>query len=88
MANENQINIGEFVTIDNKSRKAGANSRYVFGYASTGGLEVPLMLTECEYSKAIERANKNPEDCIQRYKINRPTPHKKGFMAWLRRKNC
>ena len=78
MANKNQINIGEFVTIDNKSRKAGANSRYVFGYA----------LTECEYSKAIERANKNPEDCIQRYKMNRPTPHKKGFMAWLRRKNC
>jgi|21_taG_2_1085346.scaffolds.fasta_scaffold00304_5 hypothetical protein len=87
MANKKTINIGEFVTIENKSRKAGANSRYVFGYASTEGREVPLMLTECEYSKAIDRANKNPEDCIRRYKVIRPQPKKKGFMAWLRRKN-
>lgn len=87
MANKKTINIGEFVTIENKSRKAGANSRYVFGYVSTGGREVPLMLTECEYSKALDRANKNPEDCIRRYKVIRPQPKKKGFMAWLRRKN-
>tara|TARA_R110000751_G_scaffold27583_3_gene72824 strand:+ start:3781 stop:4047 length:267 start_codon:yes stop_codon:yes gene_type:complete len=85
MTNKMTINIGEFVTIENKSRKAGANSRYVFGYASTEGREVPLMLTECEYAKAIERANKNPEDCIQRYKIIRPQPKKRGFMAWLRK---
>ena len=86
MANTNTINIGEFVTIENKSRKVGANSSYVFGYASIEGREVPLMLTECEYAKAIDRANKNPEDCIKRYKVIRPLPQKRGFMAWLKRK--
>ena len=85
MAKKKTINIGEFVIVKNKAARSSANSSYMFGVVREGVKEVQLMLTMAEYARAMARAGKNPEDCIRRFEVNRP--RKKGFMAWLRRKN-
>ena len=70
--------------INNTSRRAAANATYMFGIVKEGSKVVPLMMTTAEYSKAMARAGKNPEDCIRRYSLERP--RRRGFMAWLKGK--
>jgi len=85
MAKKKTINIGEFVIVENKAARSSANSIYMFGVGRAGGKEIQLMFTMAEYSRAMARAGKNPEDCIKRFVVSRPK-NKKGFMAWLKRK--
>lgn len=85
MAKKKTINIGEFVIVENKAARSSANSSYMFGVGRAGGKEIQLMFTMAEYSRAMARAGKNPEDCIKRFVVSRPKK-KKGFMAWLKRK--
>ena len=86
MTKKKTINIGEFVIVENKAaRSVGPIPAICLGYPREGVKEVQLMLTMAEYARAMARAGKNPEDCIRRFEVNRP--RKKGFMAWLRRKN-
>ena len=77
-----QIMLGQFVIVKNKNAHAADNSNYMFGIVREGTKEVPLMPTMSEYSKAVTRAGKNPEDCVMRHTVVRPK--KRGFMAWLR----
>jgi len=92
MKKKKRIEIGEFAMIPNTTARQGANARYMYGVVrerrngESQWCERHLMLTVREYSNAMDRALKNPEDCIERHTVIRPRKREKGFMAWLKRR--
>ena len=66
---------GRLFKVENKGRKFGANKHYIFTYLenSNGDNETPYLFTENELKDAENRANKNPEDLLE----------KNRFTDWL-----
>jgi hypothetical protein len=58
--------IGDLQKITNKNPHPAANSQYSHIRVQVeGGEEVHLLLTDAELARAVDRAEKNPEDCLK-----------------------
>ncbi len=58
--------LGDVRKVTNKNPKPAANKQYWFFRGQMpGNKEVPFLFTEAELKRALDRAKKNPEDCIK-----------------------
>jgi len=66
-----KVKNGRLFTVENKGRKFGANESYVFTILedSDGKNETPHLFTEAQIEDAKLRAEKNPEDLLQKSRL-------------------
>tara|TARA_Y100001973_G_scaffold99147_1_gene157916 strand:+ start:8656 stop:8871 length:216 start_codon:yes stop_codon:yes gene_type:complete len=57
--------IGKATPVENKDKADRADSRYMRIVVFFNGGYKNLLLTDSDWSRVIERAEKNPEDCTQ-----------------------
>lgn len=66
-----KIKNGRLFKVENEGRKFGANEFYIFTYLeeSDGENEQTYLFTEHQLKEARERAEKNPEDLLQKDRL-------------------
>ena len=66
-----RVKNGRLFKVENKDRKFGANSHYIFTFLedSDGENETPYLFTENQLKRARERAEINPEDLLKKDRL-------------------